>query len=186
MKMKMLKLLSAGAIVLTTMDFANAGKIDFMTGFYSFDAEIAGKSAKFSGLGIYEASYLMPFKNHFELSLGYSFTMTDIIGGDMSYGPKIAVNYFPFNFSSNEKIELQNKTIEVRDFYKPYIGISFNQKQFQSAKTSFAGFGVSLGMEKFINTDYTIKTEIKMNNYTGASDSTASEMNLLVGLLFNF
>lgn len=186
MKTKLLKLLSAGALIFTTINSAHAGKIDFMTGFYSFNAEVAGKTAKFSGLGIYEAAYLIPFKSHFELSLGYSFTMTDIIGGDMSYGPKIGVNYFPFNFSSNEKIELQNKTIEVRDFYKPYIGASFNQKQFQSAKTSFAGFGVSLGLEKFINQSYTIKTEIKMNSYTGASDSTANEMNLLVGLIFNF
>jgi hypothetical protein len=112
--------------------------------------------------------------------------MTSVIGGDYSYGPKLGLNYFPVNFASNEKIELPNKVIQVRDFYKPYVGFAFNQRQFQSARTSYAGFGISLGCEKYINKNYTIKGEVKMNTYTGASDASASEMNLLIGLVMGF
>jgi len=186
MKTTLFKLLSLTGLMLLTTPTAQAGKIDAMVGFYSFKATVQNKSANFSGLGAYEFSYLAPFKNHFELVIGYSLIMTDIVGGDLSYGPKIGVNYFPFNFSKNETISLPNKTIEIQDFYKPYVGLNFGQKQFQSAKTSFAGFGFSLGMEKYINPDYTVKGEIKMNNYSGPSGSTAKEMNLLVGMLFNF
>ncbi len=186
MKTNLFKLLSFIGPMILTVPSAHAGKLDAMLGFYSFQATVQDKSANFSGLGAYEVSYLAPFKNHFEFVIGYSLTMTDIVGGDFSYGPKLGVNYFPFNFSSNEKIMLSNKTIEIQDFYKPYIGINFGQKQFQSAKTSFAGFGVSLGMEKYINTNYTMKGEVKMNNYSGPSGSSAKEMNLLVGVLFNF
>ncbi|MBC7715067.1 MAG: hypothetical protein H7177_17100 [Rhizobacter sp.] len=186
MKTKLLKLLSALTLILGTMSSASATKIDVMAGFYSFSANVLGKSTAVSGVGTYEISYLSPFKNHFEFVVGYSMTMTGVIGGDYSYGPKLGVNYFPWNFSSNEKISLPNKTIEVKDFYKPYFGFAFNQRQFQSAKSSFAGFGASAGMEKYINSNYTIKTELRMNTYTGPSAGTAKEMNVLVGIIFNF
>ncbi len=180
------KLLNVLVIVACLTPAAQAAKIDAMLGFYTFKAEVSGKSTSLSGLGVYEVSYLAPFKNHFEFVLGYSFTMTNIVGGDYAYGPKLGVNYFPWSFSGNEKIDLPNKTIEVKDFYKPYVGLSFNQRQFQSAKSSFAGFGISAGVEKHINDNYTIKSEIRMNSYSGPSGATASEINALVGVLFNF
>lgn len=186
MKTKLHKLLSALSLFIGIMSTANAAKIDAMAGFYSFSADVTGKSTSISGVGVYEVAYLAPFKNSFEFVLGYSFTMTGVIGGDYGYGPKLGVNYFPWNFSSNEKIQLPGKTIEIRDFYKPYFGISFNQRQFQSAKSSFAGFGVSAGLEKYINDNYTVKGEVRVNTYSGPSSSTASEKNLLVGVLFNF
>lgn len=180
------KLLSALAFTVFCMPSAHAAKFDAMFGFYSFKADVAGKSTSLSGLGVYEVSYLASFKNHFEFVIGYSFTMTSIVGGDYAYGPKLGINYFPWSFSGDEKISLPNKTIEIKDFYKPYVGLSFNQRQFQSAKSSFAGFGISGGVEKYINENYTIKTEIRMNSYSGPSGATATEMNALVGVLFNF
>jgi hypothetical protein len=165
---------------------AQASKFDLLFGAFSYDAKVGSKSTKVSGLGTYEIAYLLPFKDHFEINLGYSFTMTSIISGDYSYGPKLGVNYFPFNFSSNEKIILPNKVVEVHDYMKPYVGISFNQRQFQSAKSSYAGFGLSLGVEKFINPKYTLKFELKLNNYTGAAEATASEKNILTGLVISF
>ncbi len=187
MIIKHLKLHSFLAIGLILTSFnAFAAKYDFMLGAYSYSAKVSGKSTSLSGLGAYEAAYLIPFKDYFELNLGYSFTMTSIIGGDYSYGPKIGFNYFPWNFSSNEKVLIDNKSIEIHDFYKPYIGLAFNQRQFQSAKASFAGFGVSIGFEKYLNSKYTLKSEIKMNSYSGASEARATETNILVGLVMGY
>lgn len=180
----MKKVLSLLFIIIFTNAYAS--KIDVMVGMYSFTGEASSKKSTFSGFGTYEAAYLHPFLSHFEANIGYSFTMTSVVGGDYSYGPKLGINYYPLNFSSNEKINLPNKTINVQDFYRPYIGIAFNQRQYQSVKTSYAGFGVALGLEKFINPNYTMKTELKLNSYTAASDATASEINLLVGLVFGF
>jgi hypothetical protein len=182
--LKLHSALALGLLLISANSYA--GKYDLMFGGYSYTASVSGKSVALSGLGTYEAAYLVAFKEHFEMNLGYSFTMTGIIGGDYAFGPKIGVNYFPLNFASNDKIEIPGTTIEVHDSYKPYVGIAFNQRQFQSAKTSYAGFGFSLGCEKYINPKYTIKSELKMNKYTGASDATASEVNLLVGLVFSF
>ena len=184
MTTKLHSLLLLNLLLLSTKTYA--GKYDIMVGGYSYVAKVGTKTTSISGPGTYEASYLLSFKDQFEMNLGYSFTMTGIIGGDFAYGPKIGINYFPLNFSSNDKIELPNKSIEIHDFYKPYVGLTFNQRQFQSAKTSYAGFGLSLGLEKYISPKYTIKTEIKKNTYTGASDASATEMNLLVGLVFNY
>ena len=190
-KMKPMKIHCAllSSITLISCLFSSnafAGKYDLLVGAFSYSAKVADKTTSVSGLGTYEAAYLIPFKENFELNLGYSFTMTGIIGGDYSYGPKLGVNYFPFNFSSSEKIELPNKTIEIHDFFKPYVGIAFNQRQFQSAKTSYAGFGPVLGFEKYLNARYTLKSEVKMTSYTGASQATATEMNLLFGLVLGF
>lgn len=186
-EMKMnLKLLKFILFLMIFSNIALAGKFDILAGAYSFTGSVSGKSSKFSGLGIYEMSFMQSFGSHFEANLGYSFTMTGIIGGDYSYGPKLGINYYPFNFSSNEQIMLMNKTISVQDFFKPYVGIAFNQRQYQSVKTSYAGFGLSIGCEKYINPNYTVKTEIKLNSYTGAGQATAKEMNILGGLVFSF
>jgi hypothetical protein len=183
MKQKLLKIIIVTFLISIN---AYANKFDIMAGMYSFNGSANGKSSALSGFGVYEISYLQPFFNHFEANLGYSFTMTNVIGGDYSYGPKLGLNYFPFNFSSNEKILLNNKSIEVQDFYRPYVGIAFNQRQYQSAKTSYAGFGFSVGCEKYINEKFTLKSEVKLNSYTGASNATASEINILAGLVFNY
>lgn len=60
-------------------------------------------------------------------------------GGDLRIGPKIGIDYFPANFSSSEKIELNDQIIDVHDFYKPYVGFACNQRLFHSVKTSYAG-----------------------------------------------
>lgn len=180
------KLLSIFFSFIFISNFAFAGKIDVMTGYFNFSGEASGRKSTVSGAGLYEISYLGSFAERFEFLAGYSLTMTGIIGGDMSYGPKIGLSYYPINFSSNERIQLEGKTIEVHDFLKPYIGFTFNQRQFQSVRNSYAGLGLSLGAEKYINQRITIKSELKLNSYNGPSNSTASEMNLLVGLVYGF
>lgn len=181
MKLKLLSL-----ILILNFTNAYAGKFDITTGYFSLTGKSSGRESTVSGAGIYEASYLSSFKEKFEFFVGYSLTMTNIIGGDMSFGPKIGINFYPINYASNEIIQLEGKTIEVYDYWKPYVGVSFNQRQFQSVRNSFAGLGFNLGTEKYINQQITIKTELKLNSYTGPSNSTASEMNLLVGLVYGF
>ncbi len=187
MKILTLKLHSLIALMLFfTCPFAKAAKYDFLFGMYSYSAQVSNKTTSLSGLGSYEAAYLVPFKDYFELNLGYSFTMTGIIGGDYSYGPKLGLNFFPWNFSSNEKVIIANKSVEIHDFFKPYVGIAFNQRQFQSAKASFAGFGVSIGCEKYLNSKFTLKSEVKMNTYSGASEAKSKETNILLGLVMGY
>lgn len=163
-----------------------AGKLDLLFGAYSSSGQGSGKTTSLSGLGSFEMSYLVPIREKFEVSLGYNYTIIGGITSDYSYGPKLGVNYFPFNFSSNEKIVLPNATIEVNDFFKPFVGLNFSQKQFVSNKTFFAGFGLGAGFEKYISPEYTIKAEIKYKTLTGSSDSSLNEINILGGLVIVF
>lgn len=163
-----------------------AGKLDILFGAYSSSGQGSGKTTSLSGLGSFEMSYLIPIREKFEVSLGYNYTIIGGITSDYSYGPKLGVNYFPFNFSSSEKIILPNTTIDVNDFFKPYVGLNFNQKQFVSNKTFFAGFGVAAGFEKYISPQYTVKAEIKYKALTGSSESSLNEINLLGGLVIVF
>jgi hypothetical protein len=175
--------------LLLAMFFAQcafAGKYDILFGAYSASGSGSGKSTSISGVGSFEMSYLIPFKEHYEVSLGYNYTVIGSPSRDYSYGPKVGINYFPFNFSSNEKITLPNKTIEVVDFFKPYIGLSFNQKQYVATKTFFAGFGLSAGFEKNISSNYTLKSEVKYKTLAGSSNSTLSEVSIMAGLVLGF
>lgn len=165
---------------------AFAGKVDALFGVYSASGSGAGKNTNLSGVGATEFSYLIPFRENYELTLGYCYIVFGGITSDFGYGPKVGINYFPFNFSSNEKILIPDMTIEDKDFFKPYLGASFNQVQYVSNKTSFAGFGVSAGFEKYLSPKYTLKSEVKYKMYTGSSDSRLNEINFLTGLVINF
>lgn len=178
------KLLLASLLLISVNSYA--GKFDFLTGMYSFSGKVGSRSSSISGFGVYEGSYLVPFNNQFEFVAGYSFTMTGVIGGDYSYGPKLGLNYFPVTYSGRTEIQLDRKSIVINELLKPYVGISFNQRQYQSIKTSYAGLGISAGCEKYINDRITLKGELKLNSYSGPSNSTASEMNILAGLVFDY
>lgn len=182
-KMKYILLFS---FLFTFSSESYAAKFDLLFGAYSSSGQGAGKNTSISGLGVFEMSYLIPIKEKFEIILGYNYTIIGGITSDYSYGPKLGFNYFPFNFSSNEKIVMPNSTIEVNDFFKPFVGFNFSQKQFVSNKTFFAGFGLAAGFEKYISPKYTVKAEIKYKTLTGSSESSLSEINVLGGLIILF
>lgn len=135
-----------------------------------------------SSLGSYRAAYGHSIFDKFDLTLGYTVNMTNTIGGDLAYGLDVGINYFPFTFSSPQEFEKDGVAINIDELWRPFVGLSFNQRQFQSIKNNYAGFGISMGTEYSFSKRYSLKAEFRYISLAGSSESEATEINTLFGI----
>lgn len=184
-KTKLLNLFFLMILLIFNNAYANA-KMDFMTGFYSLTGKTTEESKQISGIGTYQFSLLYPFLSNYEAVFSYNIMFSNTISGDVSFGPSFGINYFPLNFSENGLYSKNKIQIEISDKFKPYIGLRFNQRQFASVKNSYAGFGGVLGSEYKATEKINLKFEFKSNSYSGTSNTSLSETNLMLGIIFYF
>ncbi len=159
-----------------------AAKFDFMAGMFSLDATAGAGKTSVSSVGSYRTAFSKSVLDKIDVLVGYTLNMTNTIGGDMAYGIDFGFNYFPFTFSESKEFEKNGISIKRDELYRPYIGLSFNQRQFQSIKNSYAGFGLDIGCEYSMNKHYSFKAEFRYITLGGSSDSNATEMNMLAGI----
>jgi hypothetical protein len=178
------KQLSVFLIFCFTVSSCLAAKVDVMGGFFSLNAKTNSGSANVSTLGSYRVSASKSFFDSLDAVLGYTINMSNTIGGDFAYGIDLGVNYFPFTFTEPSHFESEGVSVRRDELWRPYVGFSFNQRQFQSVKNGYAGFGVNLGSEYSINKKYSLKSEFRYISLAGSSESEATEMNILFGVSF--
>lgn len=162
--------------------FAQAAKVDLMMGMFSIDASVGGQSTSVSSLGSYRATFSRSILDRFDASIGYTLNMTNTIGGDLGYGLDIGFSYFPFTFTESKVLDKEGLSIRRDDIWRPYVGASFNQRQFQSVKNSYAGFGASAGTEYSLTKSYSLKAEFRYISLAGSAESEATEMNVFAGI----
>lgn len=174
-----LLLISAGA-------FANENAFEVTGGYFNINAKTNGKTAAISNPSIFRFAYSRAVGQRFNFSVGYTVLMSDFSGSDLGYGLDIGANYFLLGSSSDEVFK--NNEIKVRRFesYRPYVGAAFYQRQFQATKNSYAGVGLTAGVEKHLTEKMNLKGEARFINLSGSGESTATEMNLLFGVVFKF
>lgn len=175
-----IKLLSLFIILLSFP--AQASKFDLLVGMFSLNASGGAGDTSVSSFGSYRTTYGHSVFDKFDLTLGYTLNMTNTIGGDLAYGLDVGINYFPFTFSSAQEFERDGVAVKVDEMWRPFIGVSFNQRQFQSIRNSYAGFGLSLGTEYSFNEKYSLKGEFRYISLSGSSESEATEINALFGI----
>ena len=176
------KLLKLALIPLALIPDAQAAKFDFMLGMFSLTATTTSGDTNVSSLGSYRAAFSRPILDQLDAFIGYTLNMSNTVGGDLGYGLDIGCNYFPFTFTESKILEKEGLTIRRDEIWRPYAGISFNQRQFQSVKNSYAGFGVNAGTEYSLNKNYSLKAEIRYISLAGSSESEATEINVLAGV----
>ena len=164
--------------------FADGGKIGFSTGFFSISAKANGKSESISNPSAFRGSYSKAIFNKYEVAVGYTFLLSDFSGSDLGYGIDIGANYFPFTLSADQNFKSNEAYVSSYSKYSPYVGFGFYQRSFQSVKNSYAGFGATVGCEKFYNKDINFKLESRYITLGGSGESEATEMNLLVGIIY--
>lgn len=177
-----IKLLSLLFLLFFVSIPAQASKFDMLFGMFSLAATGSSGDTSLSSLGSYRVAYGHSVFDKFDLTLGYTLNMTNTIGGDLAYGLDVGVNYFPFTFSESQNFDRESVAISSEEIWRPYIGLSFNQRQFQSIRNSYAGFGLGLGTEYAFNKSYSLKAEFRYISLSGSSESEATEMNTLFGI----
>lgn len=164
--------------------FAEKGKVNLTGGFFSINAKAGGKSESISNPSAFRVAYQYPLMEQFEVLVGYSVLLADFSGSDLGYGLDVGANYYPFTLSHDLKVKDPYIELTSHSPYSPFVGLGFYQRQFQSVKNSYAGLGFTAGVEKYYSKKINFKAEARFINLGGSGDSSATESNLLLGIVY--
>lgn len=183
-----LKLLIFGCLLGPLLtNTALASKVDLDAGVYNFSAKNTrtNTSQSLSGLGSYRLGYRYGFFDHYELDLGYSLLATKTFSGDLSFGVDLGLNFFPFSYTKGIEIKTKSVSSSYQEHWKPFIGISFNQRNFQSISSQYAGAGIQIGIEHPFQ-NYFLTTKLRYFSLLGPNNSNASQVDWFFGVSFQF
>jgi hypothetical protein len=167
---------------------SHARKIEFSAGFFSFSAtnERNGTSKSISGLGAYRIAYLHSFWDRYELDVGYSLLATQTIGGDLSFGFDLGINYFLLSTAGNITAKSDRAILLLQEQWRPFLGVSFNQRNFQSTSVQYAGMGLKLGTEYQLTEEISLSGILRYIMLGGPNQSEASQIEILSGVMVQF
>lgn len=165
---------------------AGKNKFDVNIGYFSVTAKTATSSGSVSGPGLYQFNFRRALNQKLELTLGYTIYFTDIISGDSGSGIDVGANYYPFSSVAEITAMKDGKSMRIEELFRPYVGISFNQRSFQSVQSSYSGFGIIGGAERSMGEKLSANAAIRYISLSGARAATASEMDILLGVSFRF
>lgn len=166
---------------------AQARKFNVKFGAFDITAKTSEQSGNLSNLGAYALSFQQELGDQLEASFGYSVMMSEVVGGDLAFGLDIGLNYFPFSFLRGKKTATSQFTLSQKELWRPYIGVNFSERRFQSVESNYAGFGLSIGTERQLNyQNYALLIEFRYTSFNGTQTATATEMNFFTGLSIPF
>lgn len=165
---------------------ARAYKLDFMAGGFSLTAETSGGSGSKSGLGAYKFTYAIPVTGDLDFGLGYTLIFSDIFTGDASFGLDFEVSYFPMSPSAPIGISTANTSVRMTEVWSPFVGVGYHQRQFQSVQTQYNGFSAAVGVERALTENARIKGMCRYLFMNGANEATATILDVLAGVSFQF
>lgn len=178
-----LKLLGL-SLLISGSAFAAEGKISLTGGYFGISAKTNEETSNISNPSAFRAAYQYPFLEKFEAVAGYSVLLADFSGTDMGYGLDLGANYYPFTSSGDDVAHDPNFDVRRHEEYSPFVGLGFYQRQFQSVKNSYAGLGATVGVEKYYSKKINLKAEARYISLGGSGESTATEINVLFGIVY--
>ena len=164
---------------------AHGAKLDLQTGAYLIQA--GNPPATLTYFGTYRLAALFSVLPNLEAGVGYTVIMSKGIGGDLAYGFDFALNYFPFTAASPARWASDGKTMEVVELWRPYVGMGFSQRQFQSVFSAYAGFNACAGVERSLEWNrMSLKAEGRLSVLGGPAGAAALEGTLTGGISISF
>jgi hypothetical protein len=161
-----------------------AEKISLTGGYFSISATAGEQSSSISNPSAFHVGYQKTFTDSLEFKIGYSVLMADFSGSDLGYGVDVGLNYYPLSAAADEKYRDENLTVKTYEMWRPFVGFAFNQRSFQSVRNSYAGMGINAGAEKYHNEKMNWVGEFKYTSMGGSNESEATEMQLMLGVVF--
>jgi hypothetical protein len=171
---------------LTSQSALAGNKFDIATGYYSLTGQTRTASGTKSGIGSYRIGYRRSISPKVDVGLGYNITYSSIFGGDSAYGLDVGLSYFPFTASGTETFERNDQRLILQPDLRPFIGFAFTQRNIQSVQTGYAGFGVTLGLEKSWNENASLSGSLRYTTLSGSRSATATIMDVLLGIVWGF
>lgn len=163
---------------------ASDGKFVASYGFFALSAKNESRTSSISSPSAFHLAYLQPKWQKWELKIGYSVLLADFSGSDLGYGLDAGANYYPLSDSGDESFTDGVVTAVRYEIWKPFVGLSFNQRSFQSVRNSYAGFGFCAGVERYYSEKINLRAEARLVSLGGSNESEATETSLFAGLVF--
>jgi hypothetical protein len=168
--------------------FAEAQKIGANFGYYDIQARSQNMgqivSLSLARLGNYQLTGQFGVTHFLDLGVGYSIFYSRTLGGDMGFGPDIFLNYFPFSRNGNQHWSERGIQLSLHETIRPYLGIAFHQRQFQSVQTSYSGFGLQGGLEWAQSHEWGYHFKASFQNLIGPSSLNFRFMDISFGLQY--
>lgn len=161
-------------------------KFEATTGVYNFSAKTSRGSGSIGGAGFHRISYLLPVLRNLEAGIGYTFMASQIITGDLGFGFDLSLKYFPFSGVEPDSFSTGNSVALFNPKFRPYVGLGFYQRQFQSVGTAYGGVGIKGGTEMAYSSRVSLVGDFRYISYAGPQSSTATEISLSFGLTIHF
>ena len=174
----------AGQFLMSSIAYAS--KFSLGAGFYNIDAETPNGQATLRNLGVYQLGFQYSILPSLELGVGYSVAMSNVVGGDLAFGVDLGVVYYPVTTSGETSWSTDSTLYGLKEIWRPYLGLSFHQRQFQAVQIGYAGFGLSVGTERTIRDYLALKGELRGLWMSGTSAATVLEVDGILGVVLTF
>jgi long-subunit fatty acid transport protein len=165
---------------------ALAGKFDFSVGYFSLSATTKNSTGSVSNLGSFRLGYRHEILPQLELAAGYTVNTSKLLGGDLAYGMDLGVLFYPLTECCARQSNSGGVIYEFSEKWRPYVGVSFHQRQFQAIQTSYPGIGAALGTEYSLTPSLSARGELRLISLFGSNLSSAREFSTTLGVSFAF
>jgi hypothetical protein len=184
----MKRLLSALIFFWTLSALGSPGQLTLKGGSWSFATENVRASAESSsGVGAYAVELGYRVGHQWMLSFGVNLIMSDLIQGSSGYGVDVGVKYFPLSASGTDAASSETVELVVQEPWRPYVGLFVRQRIFGLAvSTSYLGPGVSAGLDYSLGRQWLINGEVRYDTLYGQGEAVATQVNLLLGVGYEF
>ena len=165
---------------------SKAAKLDLYFGAFDFSAKTASASGSKCGDGAYKISYFLPILEQLEVGIGYTVILSEVVGGDSSFGLDLEAAYFPLTSASSIKSQNESTVVLIESVWSPFVLLGYSARQFQSVSTQYNGFTAGIGVERKWNSKMNLKGLVRFASFAGPNDSSADELVILGGVSFPF
>lgn len=165
---------------------ARSVKLDAQVGAFQVEAQSGNRGGSLAGPGVYRFGLGIEVLPSVEASVGYTLIMSNGIGGDLSFGLDTSFHYFPFTPVYDEQVKSEALKMKIHPLWRPFVGLGFHQREFQSVRSSFAGFGFQVGVERALTQNFDFRFSLRYISLNGPSGSTAAEITGTAGVVVLF
>ncbi|MFW7379130.1 MAG: hypothetical protein ACOH5I_10015 [Oligoflexus sp.] len=126
---------------------AQASEFRVSAGYFNLEAKTSTQRTNLGNLGVYRFAYAAAIGDHFSFQPGYSLYVIGTSSFDLGYGLDLNFGYYPLSLNRGYRQSYKNIKWQQTDELRPFVMVSFYQRQYQSIQSTYAGLGLSLGAD---------------------------------------
>ncbi|WP_132323321.1 hypothetical protein [Pseudobacteriovorax antillogorgiicola] len=152
-------------------------------GYFNIKSTTSAGDTNLANLGHFRLVYEIPFMNRFSVKPSYSLYLLGIDSSDIGYGFDLEFNYYPFTFNRPMKLGQNSLNFMSAEKLRPFVGLSFHQRQYQSIQSNYAGIGITFGAQYQYSREFRFVSGLTVISMKGPLDSALSEQQLYFGTI---